>query len=175
MKTLITYSSLTGNTKIIAQSIYESYKLADFFEINDVKNFNDYDLIILGGWIDKGTLNKYVHSRLDEIKNKNVAFFFTLGAFPTSMHAYRCIQAIKQPLLENNNNILGHYHCMGAIDKHYREKMYNLPKDHPNYPNEERLKRWAVSDNHPNEEDIYGAKDFICAVLQQYSKEVYPI
>ncbi len=170
MKTLIAYSSLTGNTKKIANAIYEKMQNADLLNIDDVQTFDCYDLIFLGGWIDRGIFNEEVNKRLKDIKNKNIAFFFTLGAFPTSTHAYKCVQNIKQTLLDNNNNVLGHYHCMGAIDKNLREKMYKFPKDHPHYPNEERLKRWEISDNHPNEEDIFGAIDFTVSILNQYKK-----
>ncbi len=164
MKILIAYSSNTGNTKKIADAMYEECTKADFLNIKDVKEFESYDLIILGGWIDKGTFNNEVIERLDEIKNKNVVFFFTLGKRPTDMHAYRCVQNIKKSLTKNNNNVLGHYHCMGQISKQLRDKMSEMFKA----SKKEKLdEKWELSNNRPNEKDVVGAKEFIKAILEE--------
>ncbi len=168
MKILIAYSSITGNTKKVADVIYENCPTADFFKIENVTDFDKYDLIIVGGWIDKQQFSEGINEKISKIKNKKVAFFFTLGSFPTTMHSYRSIQNIKANFEKNGNEILGHYHCMGAISKDVQEKLSSFGEKHPLYPNEKVLKRWEISENHPNDEDLLGAKDFIQAVLDKY-------
>ncbi|WP_192930253.1 flavodoxin family protein [Alkaliphilus pronyensis] len=169
MKVLITYSSKTGNTKKIANEVAKEvtklYPQADFKNIDEVVEF-DYDIIFLGGWIDRGNFNKEVECRLDSIKNKNVAFFFTLGAYSTSMHAYDCITNIRTALDKSNNRVINHFHCMGPVSKDLKERMAKLPKDHPHYPDEARLKRWACSESHPNEEDFEAARSFVSGTFK---------
>ena len=54
MKTLVTYSTKTGNTKKVAESIAKAIENSEIKDIAEVNNL-DYDLIIVGTWIDKGT------------------------------------------------------------------------------------------------------------------------
>lgn len=171
MKILIAYSSVTGNTEKIAKALYECCENADLLKIKDVKSFDKYDLIIIGGWIAKGDFNQEVKDRLVEIKNKNVGFFFTLGAYPTGVHAYKCLDTIKNSFLKNNNKILGHFHCMGRVSQGLRDKMLKYPEGHSHFPDKDRLKRWEISDTHPNEEDIFGAKHAMASILKKYKKE----
>ena len=98
MKTLITYSTKTGNTKKVAEAISKTITNSEIMDIADVQNL-DYDLIIVGTWIDKGTADAKALKFINGIKDKNTAFFFTLGAYPDSKHAQDCIDNIQSYLL----------------------------------------------------------------------------
>ncbi len=124
----------------------------------------EFELIVLGGWIDKGLLNKPVMDFIERVENKKVAFFFTLGAYPTSTHAYDCINNIKAKLEENNNEIISHYHCQGPIDPKLIEWMKNLPEGHGHAVDQDRINRWEDAKNHPNEEDFNAARNFVSGI-----------
>ncbi len=174
MKTLLVYSSKTGGTKKVADVINERFQATDYVDVVDAKNLNldSYDLLIVGGWIDKGTMNKEVLEFMNKIKDKKIAFFFTLGAYPTSMHAYHCIERIKTTFEKNNNKCLGHFHCQGAVDPKLIEWMKNnFPSDHPHGPNEDRLNRWEDAAKHPNQEDFNAAKNFVSLLLASNTEE----
>lgn len=130
MKVLIAYSSVTGNTKQLADVIYNFDDSWDLMDINNNNNynFNEYDLIFVGGWIDKGTFNTEVLKFIEFINNKNVSFFFTLGAYPTSMHAYNCIKNISDKLKQNNNCVISHFHWQGRVGGKIIEYMKTLPE-----------------------------------------------
>lgn len=78
MKTLVLYTSKTGNTKKYAEDLAKAvdgdvYPLGKF----KPKKWVDYDTIVFGGWIMGGTiqgLNKFLQS-YDLIEDKNVIVF----------------------------------------------------------------------------------------------------
>ena len=131
MKTLVTYSTKTGNTKKVAESIAKAIENAEIKDIAEVSNL-DYNLIIVGTWIDKGTADAKALNFIKTIKNKNTAFFFTLGAYPDSQHALDCVENITKLFTENSNKVLGHFLCQG-------------------------IKRWADASLHPDESDLNNA------------------
>lgn len=161
MKTLIAYSTKTGNTEKVAISIGEGIENSHVKNIKEIKDVAslDYDFIIVGAWIDRGTANKEAFDFINKIKNKKIGFFFTLGAYPNSDHAKDCTKKIEELFTKNNNKVIGHYLCQGAIDPKLIEFMRKqFPADHPHGPNPDRIKRWSDASSHPNLEDLQGAK-----------------
>ncbi|MFK4785056.1 flavodoxin family protein [Fusobacterium sp. MFO224] len=166
MKTLIAYSTKTGNTKKVAEAINEVIDNSEIKNIDDVDNL-DYDLVIVGAWIDKGTANKEAVELITKLKNKMVAFFFTLGAYPHSAHAKDCIKRIENLFIKNNNEVIGYYLCQGAVNPKLIEFMKKqFPVDHPHGPNPERIKRWTDASSHPNLEDLENAKLKFKSILE---------
>lgn len=160
MKILVTYSTKTGNTKKIAEQIHKALDNSELFDISEVKNL-DYDLIVVGTWIDKATADLKALEFIKTIKDKKVAFFFTLGAYSDSNHAQDCIKNIKNLFEENNNTVLGHYHCQGAIDPKLIEFMKaKFPIGHPHGPTPERIQRWKDASTHPDENDLKNAYEY---------------
>ncbi len=55
MKILLTYSSKTGNTRKVAEGIYEILPEGSLITpIEENINPNEFDLILVGFWVDKG-------------------------------------------------------------------------------------------------------------------------
>ncbi|WOO86699.1 flavodoxin family protein [Mollicutes bacterium LVI A0039] len=169
MKKILVYSSKTGNTKKIAESINNRIELDQFKTVKefDVDSIATEDLIIVGGWIDKGVMNREVMELISKISNHKVAYFFTLGAYPTSMHAFDCVRNITAAFEANNNQVISHYHCQGAIDPKLMDWMKNLPKDHGHSPDQDRLNRWEDAAKHPNQEDFHAAENFANMLMKK--------
>lgn len=165
MNILVTYSSKTGNTKKVAESIKEGLGVADLIPVSEVSNLDNYDIIFLGGWIDKGTFNAEVLKFVEKLNNKKIAYFFTLGAYPDSNHAKDCVNAINTLLEKNSNTIIGRYFCQGAIDPKLIEFMSKLPADHVMAPDEARIKRWKDASTHPDNNDLENAKIFAKSII----------
>lgn len=166
MKTLVAYSTKTGNTKKVAEAINEVIDGSEIKNIDDINNL-DYDLVIVGAWIDKGTANKEAIDFIEKLENKKVAFFFTLGAYPDSDHAKDCVKRIEELFIKNNNEVIGHYLCQGAVDPKLIEFMKKqFPVDHPHGPNPERIKRWTDASTHPNLEDLENAKSKFKSIIE---------
>ena len=82
MKGLIVYSSLSGNTKKIAEAIAE---VAEDSELISVREFQssmlaNFDLFYIGYWVDKGDCDAATLRLLAQLKDKRIVLFGTLGA-----------------------------------------------------------------------------------------------
>lgn len=171
MKTVITYSSKTGNTKKVAEAIHLAIPNADLKPVDELMDFN-YDLIILGGWIDKGIFDQKALAVAEKIFDKKIAFFFTLGAYPDSQHAKECVFNITKLLEKNNNKVIGHYFCQGAIDPNLIAWLSSLPSDNIMSATEERKKRWADASTHPDEMDLKNAYNRFKDILVGYKEDL---
>ena len=77
MKTLIVYSTISGNTKAVCERIYNALNVEkEIINVKDSKNIksSDYENIIIGFWCDKGTMDKDSIDFLKTLNNKNLYF-----------------------------------------------------------------------------------------------------
>lgn len=139
----------------------------DIFTISDEMEYEAYENIIIGGWINQGHLDKVATDFVKKLSNKRLGFFFTLTAYPTSSHAYSCATNIIN-LLSEKNEVIDFFWSQGPITKKFQEMIKNYGKDHPRYPNEAKLKRWDIANNHPNEDDFCVATTF----LEQFKQQI---
>ncbi|MDR1657174.1 MAG: flavodoxin family protein [Deltaproteobacteria bacterium] len=161
-KILVAYSSLTDNTKKVAESILGALPAGtEFGKVGEV-NPASYALVFIGFWVDKGRPDPATLSFIEKLKNQTTAFFFTLGAYPNSEHADDVAKATEKLLAEGSNRILGHFRCQGKVDPNLLEKMKKmLPPDHPHAQmTDERKARLEEAAKHPDEEDLRKAADF---------------
>ena len=170
MKKLVIYSTLTGNTRKIAEAIYSA--IEGDKEIIDVKDsmkidVNNYDKIALGYWVDKGDADDKMKSFMARVRNKTVGTFGTLGARPDSDHAASCKAKVREFLEKNGNIVEKEFLCRGAISPQLIERFRKMTREgmsghHAATPEAE--KRWAEAAKHPDETDVEEAgkafKDF---------------
>ena len=80
MSTIILYSSLTGNTKSVAEAM--ASVMPEGTPCMPVKeapaNLADYDTVFVGFWVDRGTANKEAAKLIETLNNRHVVFFATL-------------------------------------------------------------------------------------------------
>ena len=157
MKALVVYSSQSGNTKKLAQAVYES--LPGSIEIHAVAEAPDpagYDFIALGFWLQGGKPDIKSAEYLAKIGKKSLFLFATHGAAPGSDHALRAMEHAKS--LAAEAHILGTYSCQGEVNPKVLEKARSKPEppgwiaDAPN------------ASGHPDEADI--------GVLQRQISEI---
>ena len=80
MKISIIYSSITGNTKLIASAIKDALSDKNIVYFGPVGNdLPEADIYIIGSWTDKGNGSKEVINLLKTMKNKKIAYFGTAG------------------------------------------------------------------------------------------------
>lgn len=127
MKGLIIYSSKTGNTKRMAEKIYEVLKDEHQMTIKDIRDAPEvekFDFILLGAWIDRGTLDTKALKFLKTIKNKKIGLFATLGAMPDSEHGRKVIKNLENLLIDRDS--LGQHICPGLVDPKMIEKLRGI-------------------------------------------------
>lgn len=168
MRTLVVYSTVTGNTRQVADGILSALPPDTLcIEAQHAPEPDGYDLIISGFWVNKGRADRATRDYLAKIRGKKTAFFFTLGAYPDSEHADEVAADTEKILVGNGNTVLGHFRCQGRVDPELLERMQKtLPPDHPHLQmTPERQARLAEAAKHPNDTDVSNARAFMIKIL----------
>ena len=86
MKSLIVYSSATGNTRKLAEVFANEIEDAELLSIQDVKvsMLKNFDMLYLGYWVDKGDLDAASAKLAEHVQNAKIVLFGTLGAADNS-------------------------------------------------------------------------------------------
>ncbi|HIX84549.1 MAG TPA: flavodoxin family protein [Candidatus Megamonas gallistercoris] len=163
MKSLIVYSSLTGNTKMVGEAIAEVLAPdCDIFKVEDNPDYRGYDLVVVGYWVDKGTADAKAAAYLKSVKNSKVAVFATLGAEPETEHAQKSLQN-GIDMLDSSNELMGKFICQGKIDPKLLEMMKKMfgtkvSKENFHAVDEKRLERHRRASTHPDAQDLAKAR-----------------
>ncbi|RXZ71599.1 flavodoxin [Fusobacterium necrophorum] len=163
MKTVIIYSSLTGNTKKVCETAFEHLqqeKQLIQVEEKDTVDWTKVENVIIGYWVDKGTADAKTRKFLSKLQNKNLYFIGTLGESPTSFHAEKCIRNVTK-LCEKDNHFKGGVLVRGKVSEDLKQKMDKFPLNivHKFVPNMKQIVLDA--EGHPNEEDFQRVIEFI--------------
>ena len=166
-KTLVVYSSLTGNTRAVAEKIFDIIEGdKEIVSVNDIKNIDtdNFQKVVIGFWVDKGTADKKTREFIKTLSNKKISFLGTLGADPESQHGNDVKERVSK-LCSEKNTLLGGFLCRGKIDPKLVEKMGKFPLKlvHPLTP--ERLARIEAAKSHPNEKDFQEAQEYFKTIL----------
>lgn len=88
MKSLVLWSSRTGNTKKVAEAIYEALPgEKDILEEGREKDLSSYDLIFVGFWAFRRGADMVARRTLAKMEGKKVAIYATAGTYPDSQAA----------------------------------------------------------------------------------------
>ncbi len=167
MSTLIVYSTISGNTKAVCERICGALNCEKkIVNVKNLENINveQYKNIIIGFWCDKGTMDKNSLEFLKTLKDKDLYFLGTLGARPNSEHWKDVFEKAKS-LLSEKNNYKGGLLVWGRLSQEIKDRISQLPKDHPHGVNPERLARWKEADSHPDENDFKEAEEYFSNLL----------
>ncbi|MCE7747142.1 MAG: hypothetical protein GPJ51_02015 [Candidatus Heimdallarchaeota archaeon] len=181
MKILVTYHSVTGNTKKIAEAIYETSSEnheADLKDMNDIsmKDFANYDLVFLGSACHDSDLALPVLQLLEQTPSASgfkLAGFVThasytseAGEYEKSMYeqwAGKCIKSFESFAHNNNIKFLGFFNCMGIpsppIEKFIHDQIVTDKEQWSIY--------LEIIKKHPDENDLANAREFARAILGQ--------
>lgn len=145
MKVQIIYSSISGSTKKLAESIYNGLKTdqKSIHDLKDGKPVLDGDIILFGYWGKSGYPNNEMRAFLNTVKNKATGIFCTLGYYADSSHAYDTVQS-GIDILKKQNEIICSYVCNGAVS-------VSLMDEHriPEHPTQQKELRWKMIEDHP--------------------------
>ncbi len=158
MNILITYSTVTGNTKRLAEGIYEGLEVEHktILPMSEVTSLDQYDTVFVGYWVDKGGPNEESKKFLETIEGKAVGLFATLGFWADSEHAWKSI-CNGEALVKERNEVIGRFICQGALAPKIIEQFEKLPADNPHAVTPEKRKRYEIAKLHPSKVDIASA------------------
>ncbi|MDM8517076.1 flavodoxin family protein [Desulfobacterales bacterium HSG16] len=127
MKSLVVYSSQTGNTKKLADAVFET--LTGEKEIHLIKDApapDEFDLVAVGFWTMAGKPDPKSSEYLEKIGEKSLFLFATHGAAKESDHAKNAMNHAKN--LAPKAKIVGMYNCQGEVNPAVLEKVRAKPE-----------------------------------------------
>ncbi len=130
MKILVAYFSQTGNTKKIAEAIYEAIPQdKEIKELKDIESISDYDLTFIGFPIHAfgpaEDAKKFLNEKVD---GKKIALFITHAAPEESDAIQPWIESSSKAA--NGATIIGSFDCQGELAQPIMDML--LQSDDPN-------------------------------------------
>lgn len=158
----IIFNSLTGNTKLLADAIYEVLpkENCDYFGVSDTEMIH-FPMLYIGFWTDKGNADSATLEFLQKLRNQKVFLFGTAGFGGSESYFKTILTRIRQSL-DTSNIVVGEYMCQGKMPESVKArylKMKDLP-DHPaNLDN--LIANFDRALSHPSREDLEELKKVV--------------
>lgn len=166
MRVLTVYSSVTGNTRRVAEAIAAETPGQGLCPVDEAPEPADYDVLLLGFWVRRGQPDPRMLRYMERVYGKELVLFGTLGAWPDSDHALRCAAAAADMMHGRGNSVRGVFLCQGRVNPKILEKASDsLRQKHP--PTEERRLRHLEAAKHPDARDLANAKSFVRRCLEE--------
>ena len=151
MSYAIVYSSHTGNTALLAQTIRETLPQEDcvYFGAPDPSALTA-ETVYVGFWTDKGTCDTSIAQFLQSLTNQKVFLFGTAGFGGAAAYFEQILNRVKENL-GDSTELTGTYMCQGKMPQPVRTRYEQM---------EEGPRRTAMLENfdqalsHPNAEDL---------------------
>lgn len=164
MKILVTYSTRTNNTKIIAEAIYGEIELKkEIKNMAELDNLDGYELVFFGFPIENYGPSQEVRDFLKQHSvNKKIALFITHGSPELSDFLPPWLEESKK-CLDSSTELLGLFNCQGDVAQFVIDSMSKSDNPILRYFAQESAK---IS-GQPDETRIKKAKDFANIILNK--------
>ena len=140
----VVYNSLTGNTKLLADTIRE---------VLPCDNDNN-DTVFVGFWTDKGTADSKTIEYLKLLRNKKIFLFGTCGFGGSEAYFERILTNVKSNI-DSSNEIIGEYMCQGKMPSSVRERYLKMKESDNCPPNIDALiDNFDMALSHPDDIDL---------------------
>ena len=155
MSYAIVFSSKTGNTALLAQTLQEQLPRADccYFGAPDAAALTA-DTLYVGFWTDKGKADADTLDFLKQLRGKRVFLFGTAG-FGGSAPYFEKILAATRKALDGSNTVIGSFMCQGKMPQSVRERYVKM-KENPEHPDniDALIENFDRALSHPDEDDL---------------------
>lgn len=154
MSKLVIYDSLTGNTKMLAESIYNYFKeKEEKIEIVNAKSVSIEEL------------KEKIKEVYNMVNNKKIFVFATCGFGGDTSYYDKLLDRVKAHINESNE-IIGNFYCQGKMPLSVKERYINLIKANPEDKNlGVSLENFEKALSHPNEDDLNNLKNKLKNVI----------
>ena len=162
MSYAIVYSSKTGNTKILADTLHDCLPQegCNYFGIPDSAAM-EADTLYVGFWTDKGKADESTSDFLKQLRRKQVFLFGTAG-FGGSEEYFNKILKTVQKDLHSSNTVIGSFMCQGKMPMSVRQRYENMKKQPLHLPNlDAMIENFDKALSHPDADDLERLKQAV--------------
>ena len=147
MKSLVVFSSKTGNTKKLAETIQASLPgEKEIFSMDEAPSPAGYDLVSVAFWFQAGKPEPKSQEYLATITNQKVILAATHGCAKGSAHAENGMNFAKS--LVPDADLLAVFSCQGEVNPEFMKKAAAKPEPPP------WLSDATAAQGHPNAQDL---------------------
>ena len=145
MKVLVTYYSETGNTKKVAEAIYNAVtEPKEIKPLKEVKSLDGYGLVFLGFPVQGSGPNPKARAYLESnTSGKRIALFITHAAPEDAPEMPECIQKFKDAAA--GADVVDVFHCQGQLSGIIKTMMRFMP--------DPQIRAWAKMDKSKGQPD----------------------
>ncbi len=165
MRILVTYMSLSGNTRKLADMIYASIDgPKDLQQLSEVQSLEGYDLTFIGFPVHQFGAPEAVKEFVERnAKGRNIALFVT-HAMPPGMDMLKGImRKCQAPFAEAR--VLGVYDCQGELAESVAQSLISSPN--PQLQEFGRMR--AITIGHPDAAEVASAGEFARSIVAMVS------
>ena len=132
MKFSIVYSSRTGNTKLLAETIRDALPAGDCVYFGEpAPEALEADCVYAGFWTDKGRCDDAAAEFLKTLTTQKLFLFGTAGFGGTPAYFQQILQRTEE-VLPASVQVIGRYMCQGKMPLSVR-KRYESMQDSPEF------------------------------------------
>ena len=151
---LVVYSSVTGNTKKVAEAFCEAVE-GRLVRVEDAQTPEDFDAVAVGYWLWRGGPDPKTTEYLSRLSGVNVVLLETHSTDNRSEHAVTAF-ARAAALLGKDCRVISVFECQGEVPEAIRQKRAAQSSNDPHA----KSQGWKNSIGHPDEADIAAAREF---------------
>ena len=158
----ILFSSLTGNTKKLADAIHETLPEEGCEYFGAIKTpVPSSELLYIGFWTDKGNADNETLTLLSTLKNRRIFLFGTAGFGGSDAYFQKILGNVKSAI-DSSNTIVGEYMCQGKMPQSVRERYVKM-KENPEHPTnlDALIENFDRALSHPDSDDLERLKNII--------------
>jgi flavodoxin I len=162
MNSLVLYASQSGNTRKLADVVYDVLpgpkKIYPVDEAPD--SLADFDFIGVGFWFQGGKPDSKTIGLLPKLGNKKIFLFATHGAARESAHAQQGMAAAKE--VAAGATVLGTFSCQGEVSPKVLAAAAAKPEPPP------WLSDAPGAKGHPDQNDIAELRQQLANILDEF-------
>ena len=155
MSYAIVFSSKTGNTALLAQTLQEQLPQTDccYFGAPDAAALAA-DTLYVGFWTDKGKADADTLDFLQQLRGKRVFLFGTAGFGGSEEYFEKILKAVQKSL-DKSNTLTGSFMCQGKMPLSVRQRYEKMKAQPIPLPHVDALIRnFDSALSHPDAEDL---------------------
>ena len=164
MRYAIVYSSLTGNTKQLAETIRAALPAQDCVYFGEPSaEALSADLIYAGFWTDKGQCDTKSEAFLETLTTQKVFLFGTAGFGGAAEYFDKVIKRTKA-VLPGTVTMIGSYMCQGRMPMSVRQRYEKMQKSPIPIPRiGQMIENFDNALSHPDEADLAHLRETVLA------------